>query len=128
MVNPVYLCPVNSKMMDTLHQTQQIYPGLPEKQTEPDGRLNAVHPLTLQSARTYLLDALVEGLKQALLGSDINIEFFALSVRSYLIRLNRFSVSYPKRIISDNKPEKTNLLRNISNVRIFNNPLKLNLQ
>ncbi|HEY4325779.1 MAG TPA: hypothetical protein VGN20_17425 [Mucilaginibacter sp.] len=41
--------------------------------------------LTLKSTFTYLFNAAVEGLKQNLLGPNINMEFFMLTARVYFI-------------------------------------------
>lgn len=38
---------------------------------------------SLKPVKNYIVDAINEGLKQNLLGSDINMEFLMLSVRSY---------------------------------------------
>lgn len=43
-------------------------------------QLNAV---SRNAIKTYIVDALNEGLKQNLLGADINMEFLVLSIRSY---------------------------------------------
>ncbi|HEY2583339.1 MAG TPA: hypothetical protein VGI43_16120 [Mucilaginibacter sp.] len=48
--------------------------------------------LTLKSTFTYLFNAAVEGLKQNLLGPNINMEFFMLTARVYFIASIRLAM------------------------------------
>ena len=50
--------------------------------------------LTPKALSSYVVDALGESLKQNFLGADINMEFLLLSLRVYLIRLNRVAKNY----------------------------------
>jgi hypothetical protein len=84
-------------------------------------KLAAIHPIPdfknpvkLKLAGTYLVDALGEGLKQNFLGSDINMEFLTLTIRVYLIRFFKLTVSNPEYQVMDQYSEKRNNMSNIS--------------
>ncbi|NCD71505.1 hypothetical protein [Mucilaginibacter agri] len=67
-------------------------------------QLNAVSG---NAIKTYVVDALNEGLKQNLLGADINMEFLVLSIRSYaqaLVSLTRVNTAKP---LSNAQPIKS---------------------
>lgn len=51
--------------------------------------------VTFKSAFSYLFNASIEGLKQNFLRPDIDMEFFVLSLRVYLILLIKAAISNP---------------------------------
>ncbi|MDR3696083.1 hypothetical protein [Mucilaginibacter sp.] len=56
------------------------------------------YKLRFKSISTYLFDASVEGLKQNLLGPNINMEFLVLTAHAWVILASGFIVSFPEYI------------------------------
>lgn len=56
------------------------------------------YELRLKSIGTYLFDASIEGLKQNILGPNINMEFLVLSAHAWLILASGFVISFPEYI------------------------------
>jgi hypothetical protein len=93
LVNLVYICSVIlSQTMKTLSLQQQNISNLfkrnthhtavPKNTITSTSTTGAQHKHTM-SAGEYIINVLGEGFKQNFLGSDINMEFLTLSVRSY---------------------------------------------
>ncbi len=95
--------------------SEQFYPGKLNFHIEPKRDNGSGHELTVRSVASYLFDALSEGVKQNFLGPNIDMEFFTLTIRVYLIRFARLTVSYPKYNLEDQYSEKRNSMSNISN-------------
>jgi hypothetical protein len=96
-VNLVYLCIINQKVMKALDLHHNPLSDFSNKLYALRHKLapkNAVQlrlpkvnfQFNIQSGKqikTYLMDAIKEGLKQNLLGAEIDMEFVVLSVRTY---------------------------------------------
>jgi hypothetical protein len=100
--------------MKIVSLTQNTSGSLLRKVTALNPISDFKNPILLKSVGTYLVDALGEGLKQNFLGSDINMEFLTLTIRVYLIRFIKSTVSYPEYQVMDQYSEKRNNMSNIS--------------
>jgi hypothetical protein len=114
LVNLVYICTVNPEIMKIVSLTQNTSGSLLRKVAALNPISDFKNPILLKSVGTYLVDALGEGLKQNFLGSDINMEFLTLTIRVYLIRFIKSTVSYPEYQVMDQYSEKRNNMSNIS--------------
>lgn len=114
LVNLVYICTVNPEIMKIVSLTQNTSGSLLRKVAALNPISDFKNPVLLKSVGTYLVDALGEGLKQNFLGSDINMEFLTLTIRVYLIRFIKSTVSYPEYQVMDQYSEKRNNMSNIS--------------
>ena len=91
LVNLVYICAVIITAMKTLSIPQPNISSLFKRTTDHTAvPQNQVSSSTAQgshkpakTAGEYIINALEEGFKQNFLGSDINMEFLTLTVRSY---------------------------------------------
>jgi hypothetical protein len=93
----------------------RLHPATQSFYMEPKAAEITRNKATVKSVTSYLFDALVEGVKQNFLGSDINMEFLVLSIRVYLIVLIGLTVSYSKHQAIDQYSEKRNSVSNYSN-------------
>ncbi|WCT11419.1 hypothetical protein [Mucilaginibacter jinjuensis] len=73
-----------------------------------------------QQIKTYLMDAVKEGLKQNLLGAEIDMEFVVLSIRTYgSVLLNMASQPNPVKQLPMHT-ESSQAYSNSSNTALFN--------
>ena len=69
--------------MKALHLSQNTISTASKKAFQLYDGLAKFPALNVNKAQKYISEALSEGLKQNLLGTEINMEFLILSIRSY---------------------------------------------
>ena len=120
-VNLVYLCTVNFKIMNIIYAAQKNSKNLLK-------RVVADYKLPIKSATAYVVDAIGEGLKQNLLGSEINMEFLTLSARVYFTLFIGLALSFPQYLAPGKYLPKSNNPSAISKRGQSATPFKLILQ